>query len=240
MNIFSKVTNNYNTEKESENKESIAPKNSITERDAEKMSMVEFKSQSYASYYNTSMEKDKSILTLSVAGIGFLVTLLKLEDTIETYQFVLFSIAAISFLVSIYSVVTLFGKNGDFIIDLVNDRDITLKQHKLKTLDRNAIYSFYLAIVMSLALGISTSISLVKTGDKEVTKENDTRIEKLIEKIKNGDGEPSFESFQGAADLKKSFASAEGLKPSPTTSQQPSNQNEQGAADLKPKLSKDE
>jgi hypothetical protein len=149
---------------------------------------------------------------------------------------VLFAIAAISFLVSIYSVITLFGKNGDFIIDLINDRDITLKQHKLRILDRNAIYAFYLAIVMSLALGISTSSSLVKIGDKEMTKEND----KIVKKIQKGELEPAFESFQGAVDFKKSFASADGLKPNANTNQQPSNQNNQGAADLKPKLSKDE
>ena len=31
---------------------------------------VEYNSQSYASFYNTKLEKDKSILTLSVAGLG--------------------------------------------------------------------------------------------------------------------------------------------------------------------------
>lgn len=234
MNIFSKVTNHYSEKKQNEEKESTPPKPSITEKDMEKMSMVEFKSQSYASYYNTAMEKDKSILTLSVAGIGFLVTLLKLEDSIAVYQLFLFAIAAISFLVSIYSVITLFGENGDFIIDLINDRDVTLKQHKLRILDRNAIYAFYLAIVMSLALGISTSSSLVNIGDKEVTKEND----ELVDKIQKGELEPALDSFQGAVDFKKSFASADGLKPN--TNQQPSNQSNQGAADLKPKLSKDE
>ncbi|EJL6332770.1 hypothetical protein NMR63_003370 [Vibrio cholerae] len=46
----------------------------LSEKEVEQLSGIEFQSQSYASFYNTTLEKDKSILTLSVAGIGFLLT----------------------------------------------------------------------------------------------------------------------------------------------------------------------
>ena len=79
MNIFCKVINPG-----AENSESIKSNetpNSISKSDLNKLYAVEFQSQSYASFYNTTMEKDKSILTLSVAGIGFLVTLLQLVES---------------------------------------------------------------------------------------------------------------------------------------------------------------
>ncbi|TOF73932.1 hypothetical protein, partial [Vibrio parahaemolyticus] len=54
----------------------------LPEKQVQQLENIEFKSQSYASFYNTTLEKDKSILTLSVAGIGFLLTLLQLVKNI--------------------------------------------------------------------------------------------------------------------------------------------------------------
>lgn len=84
----------------------------------ERLYAVEFRSQSYASYYNTIMEKDKSILTLSVAGIGFLITILQITESISRYQFAFFAIAAFFYLISIFCMITIFSKNGDLIINM--------------------------------------------------------------------------------------------------------------------------
>lgn len=90
VNIFCKVINKEVKEKIPENSEPEKIENSISDQDLQRLYAVEFKSQSYSSFYNTTMEKDKSILTLSVAGIGFLITLLKLSDTLNHYDMVFF------------------------------------------------------------------------------------------------------------------------------------------------------
>lgn len=65
-------------------------KKGLSDKEVEQLSAIEFQSQSYSSFYNTTMEKDKSILTLSVAGMGFLLTLLQLAKNISYFEFIFF------------------------------------------------------------------------------------------------------------------------------------------------------
>ena len=211
-------------------------KDSISDQDLQRLYAVEFKSQSYSSFYTTTMEKDKSILALSVAGTGFLVTLLKLTDKLAIYDMVFFTLAALGFLLAIYFIVSLFGKNADFIVDLVQEKDVTLKQHQLKQLDSWAIRAFYLGIVMSLLLGISTSSTLFIKEDSNMSKE--PTIEELI----NSGAKPANESYQQATDLTKSFQGAAGMQPQANSTQQvtPASSGSSGASAMMPKTSSDE
>ncbi|MEL0659714.1 hypothetical protein V6255_11240 [Psychromonas arctica] len=200
-------------------------KDALSEKEVEQLSGIEFQSQSYASFYNTTMEKDKSILTLSVAGIGFLVTLLKLSGSIAYYELAFFIIAAICFLTSIYCVVDIFGKNSEFIIDLVNKRDVQIKQYKLDILDKTAIKSFYLGIVMSLLLGASTSITLVSNGEVVMSGNNEQNKSQTVFVT---------DSCMKATDLHKSFQGATDLQ-SVSAPQAPVSQGQvSGAAAMMP------
>ncbi|HHQ4680307.1 hypothetical protein [Aeromonas veronii] len=156
-------TSNSKTEKSSiknENRE-------YSTKELNQLAGIEFKSQSYASFYNTAMEKDKSILTLSVAGIGFLITLLQLTSNITFFDIAFFVLAAISFLAAIFCIISIFDKNSKFIIDLTTGKDVKVKQYQLEQLDKIAIRTFYIGIVMSLLLGISTSSALLHKGDND-------------------------------------------------------------------------
>ncbi|MBE0379223.1 hypothetical protein [Pseudoalteromonas prydzensis] len=232
MNIFCKIN-------QSESSESIPEKspsniNSISSADLKKLLSVEYKSQTYASFYTTAMEKDKSILTLSVAGIGFLVTLLKLASYLNIYDMVFFFVAAVSYLSAIFLIITLFSKNASYVIDLVNDRDTTLKNFELMQLDKWAIRSFYLAIVMSLLMAISTSSALFLERNKEMTNENKETTQKLVI-----DGN----SYAQASDLKKSYQGASAMQPGSgvpsTTQSQPASEQQTGAAAMRPDITED-
>lgn len=233
MNIFCKVTNAISSiDDESEKSECKHHyiSNEISDDDMKKLFLVEFKSQSYASFYNTSMEKDKSILTLSVAGIGFLVTLLNFTKNVSLLEYSIFIVASLSFLVAIYCVITLFGRNADFIIDLTKDRDVTLKEHNLRQLDKWAIRSFYLGIVASLILGVFTSTTLINKGSIIMSnKENITESKEIS-------GKPSTESFKGASDIGKSLSGASDLAPQVNSEGSSSTPSSGGASDLKPEI----
>lgn len=236
MNIFCKVINNEAAPAEKAEVAIDKVKNSISDQDLQRLYAVEFKSQSYSSFYTTTMEKDKSILALSVAGTGFLVTLLKLTDKLAIYDMAFFTLAALGFLLAIYFIVSLFGKNADFIVDLVQEKDVTLKQHQLKQLDSWAIRAFYLGIVMSLLLGISTSSTLFIKEESNMSKE--PTIEELI----NSGAKPVNESYQQATDLTKSFQGAAGMQPQANSTQQvtPASSGSSGASAMMPKTSSDE
>lgn len=194
----------------------------LSDKEVEQLSGIEFQSQSYASFYNTTLEKDKSILTLSVAGIGFLLTLLQFTKSISYYELAFFLIAAISYLVAIYCIISIFGKNSTFIIELVNKRDVSVKQYQLELLDKTAIRSFYLAIVMTVLLGASSSQSMFTIGEVAMS-DNKQQTKEL-----------SISSCLQASELHKSFQGASALQG--TTQQQASAQSPaSGAAAMMPR-----
>lgn len=196
----------------------------LSDKEVEQLSSVEFQSQSYASFYNTTLEKDKSILTLSVAGTGFLLTLLQLTKSISYYELSFFLVAATSYLIAIYCVLSIFGKNSTFIIELVNKRDVSVKQYQLDILDKTAIRSFYLAILMTILLGASTSQGMFTIGETSMSDN------------KQLNQELATNSCSRASDLHKSFQGASGLQG--TTSQQSSAQSQTtGAAAMMPSSS---
>ncbi|MDG3424718.1 hypothetical protein P5E72_24885, partial [Vibrio parahaemolyticus] len=84
---------------------------------------VEFNSQSYASFYNTKLEKDKSILTLSVAGLGFLITFTNVAEKLGAFAYVAFLLAALAYLFCVFNVITIFEKNALYIIEVTTDPD---------------------------------------------------------------------------------------------------------------------
>lgn len=176
-------------------------KKGLSDKEVEQLSAIEFQSQSYSSFYNTTMEKDKSILTLSVAGMGFLLTLLQLAKNISYFEFIFFLIAALGYLVAIYSVISIFGKNSNFIIELVNKRDTSVKQYQLDILDKTAIRSFYLAIVMTVVLGVSTSQNMFTIGEKPMSDDK-----KVVQRVFVTD------SCMKATDLHRSFQGASALQ----------------------------
>ncbi|NOJ22153.1 hypothetical protein [Vibrio coralliilyticus] len=231
MNIFCKITNEKSGPEKSPDEAVQEEVNSISERDLRRLYSVEYKSQSYASFFNTSMEKDKSILTLSVAGVGFALTLLKLADSIQIYDIAIFISASLCFLGSIYSVVTMFGKNADFIVDLTTDKDVTLKQDELKRLDKKAIRFFYVGIVLTIILGLSTSIRLVNE-DSTVSKPEDTQT---TQHDTSSGLEVCMESLQQASDITKSLAAMAELQPTEKPSANQTNSStSSGAESMKP------
>ncbi|MDH5925104.1 hypothetical protein L8S13_02245 [Vibrio lentus] len=143
---------------------------------------IEHMSQSYASFYNTTLEKDKSILTLSVAGLGFLVTFINIGGGPSYWLFALLALATISYMICISSVINIFGMNAKYIIALTTDKveQYVKIEAKLKKLDKRAISSFYCGLLLSLLIGLGTPLvslfnqplSTQSTECTEVIKEN--------------------------------------------------------------------
>ena len=120
-------------------------------------SLVEYRSQSYASFYNTKLEKDKSILTISVAGLGFLITFINLSK-LDVYAYIFLFLSSMSFMFCIYAVIKILDKNADYIISVVTDNDdFSDKELYLRKLDKRCIKSFYLGVFFAFCLGVYMS-----------------------------------------------------------------------------------
>ncbi|ATC97552.1 hypothetical protein [Pseudoalteromonas spongiae] len=126
-------------------------------------------------------------------------------------------------------------------MDLAQEKDVAVKQHVLTQLDTWAIRTFYLAIIMSVCLGVSTSSTLFLKGGKKMTKE--ANRSKTIEK----QATRANESFNQAVDLTRSYQQATSFQDSfqgavslqAKTSAQTTQNNNSGAAAMMPNTNSD-
>lgn len=130
---------------------SIKEKN--IEHDKHSQLMIEYKGQAYNALYNTAMEKDKSLLTISVAALGFIATIYKKEiDVIFLY---LSAASSILFLICIYTIIKIFKLNQDLLVSNVRDEE-GLTDFLAKKLDREdkiASFTFYSGLMLATILG---------------------------------------------------------------------------------------
>lgn len=143
---------------------------------------IEFHSQSVNAWYMSALEKDKSILTLSVAGIGFLITLLMNEEINSYIIFILFCSSILSFLISIIFIIYIFELNKKYLTGILkNDNSNKIK---IKTKDKIAVISFVFGILFSIIIGISVALS--KLNDDKLKLENNNPSYKIEKKLNKG------------------------------------------------------
>lgn len=106
-------------------------------------------------WLQSKFEKDKQLLTLSVAAIGLLVTLATTVGSNSFYVAIVFLIAISCFLVCLFSVLKIFDENTIYLEKIVSKQEIT--QDKLIVLDNRANNSFILGIVFLILTGIFIS-----------------------------------------------------------------------------------
>jgi hypothetical protein len=187
-------------------------------QDIEHLKKVEFYSQSYASFFSTTIEKDKSILAVSAGGIGLLITLINFSKKIEVFEYLFFLFAAISFILAILTIIYIFRENAEYIIALTTEStDLYKKGCKLKMLDNIATCAFLLGIALSLVPGVTLSYQNIKKEVEIMTEKKDT----------SQNTKQFNDSFSGAANLKKSFSGAAQMRPEDNTQSAGNNNSDQ-------------
>lgn len=121
---------------------------------------VSFYSARINTWVGTRMERDKTILTLSTAGIGILVTMLTSFGIKNSFSFVFYIFSFISFLTSIIILLFVFSLNADYLLYLDDEKKIKHKKCLLKLLDKSTFVFFITGIVFTILN--SFTISLIK------------------------------------------------------------------------------
>lgn len=171
---------------------------------------VEYYSASVNAWFNTSLEHDKSVFTLSAGGIGLLLTLLTTVGLSSTESLVLYIAAILSFLLAIVAVLFIFRYNKNYIEKIISGESET-NDPALKWLDLISLWSFGVGILFTSVIGISAAISSYSTKEKEMKNETQNST-------------PLSEGFNGAKNLQpsiyqnNSFNGAKNLQPNPATS----------------------
>ncbi len=164
---------------------------------------IEFYAAGVAAWYNTMLEHDKSLLALSVAGVGLLITPLTMEGIDSIWRLVLHLLAILSFMTCLSAILWIFKKNSGRIEAILNT-DAQSPDPLLTKLDKIAIYAFAAGIIFSATIGVLTTFHTYSINkEKIMANENKQKTSGTI----------AQDSFNNVNQLNKSFNQANTLKP---------------------------
>lgn len=153
-----------------------------SKEEVEKRTLRELEGKNIAHYsvllgawIQTKMERDKTLVTLSAAAIGLLITILTTVGVRSIWEIPIFAIAIISFLITIWSSLVIYQLNSQHLEDAI--RGSSERDPKLEKYDKCSIRAFIIGSVSALIIGIlSASVQLRKSEEIIVTdKENSSQ-----------------------------------------------------------------
>jgi hypothetical protein len=183
----------------------------MTPEEIDDQKRVEYYAASINAWFNTSLEHDKSLFTLSAGGIGLLITLLTTVGPSSAEALVLYIGAILSFVISLIAVLAVFKRNRTHIEEILSGKGVTTDP-LLTKLDSTALFAFGIGVLFTAIIGISAAVNSYSTKEKSMSNENTNKTQQV--QIK--------ESFSGATNLQpatevtKSFNGASGLQPPQT------------------------
>ena len=182
----------------------------MTQEEIENQKRVEYYAASVNAWFNTSLEHDKSLLTLSAGGIGLLLTLLTTVGLSSTEALLLYISAIASFVVALVAILVIFNRNRMHIEEILSGKS-TSNDPLLIKLDATALWAFGIGVLFTAIIGITAAAHSYSTKEKDMTNET----------TKKTDAVPLRESFNGASSLQpstdftRSFNGVGNLQPSP-------------------------
>lgn len=192
--------------------------------DAEKRALRELEGKNIAHYsvllsawIETKMERDKTLVTLSAAAIGLLVTILTTVGVKHFWEILLFAVAAVSFLVTIWSSLIIYQLNSRHLEDAI--RGSSERDPRLEKYDKRSIRAFIIGAIAALLIGISsasyqlTNTEVSKMADQEKSSSNSGKPTTLKEIVKSVNG---VTNLNPSSTVKKSLDGITNLNPQAT------------------------
>ena len=165
-------------------------------------------------WIGTRMERDKTLVTLSAAGIGLLVTILTAVGVKHSWQLVLFAGAFFGFLVAIWSSLVIYQLNSEHIEQAIHgssERDPRLKKY-----DRTSLWAFLTGATLTIFVGLSSAINyLTAQGDSQMAKEQKGQGQNP-QRVPLRESLDEIGKMAPQGTMKKSLDGITGLKPEST------------------------
>jgi hypothetical protein len=146
----------------------------VSPDDLKQQKEVELYAAEMAAWFNTSLERDKSIFALSAGGIGLLLTLLTTIGLNNVVLLVLYIAAVLAFLVSLVAVVAIFRHNQVH-IERVSQGHYALDP-VLTLLDQVAISAFGIGAVLAAVIAIATAVISYSERENSMSEEQKPRV----------------------------------------------------------------
>jgi len=217
-----------------------------TNEEREKRELRELEGKNIAHYQTllsawieTRMEQDRTIIAISAASLGLLVTIITTVGIKGIWQYSFAVISIIGFIVAICSALHICQFNAKHLEENLRSQDTKDTSNLLKKLDKLTIISFYAGIICAVLMAVA--VSFQKTGGGTMAKEKQSvpkKVEKIQESV-SGIKKLSPQEIEIGKSLEGiNNLSPQNLKPSLSVSSQdtnttPSGQENSGSNDKK-------
>ena len=150
----------------------------MTQEEIENQKRVEYYAASVNAWFNTSLEHDKSLLTLSAGGIGLLLTLLTAVGLSSAEALVLYIGAIASFVVALIATLVIFRRNRTHIEEILSGKS-TSNDPLLTKLDATTLWAFGIGVLFSAIIGIAAAVHSYSTKEKTMKIETTMKPENV-------------------------------------------------------------
>lgn len=133
---------------------------------------IAYYTSSTEAWYNSSLERDKSLLNLSAGGIGLLITLLTAVGPSSAVVLILYIAALVSFVVTLIAVLTIFQHNKKYIEDIINQN--ATDNSRLAILDSFAFWAFLTGVIFTAIIGITAATDSLTLKEQLMRKEGNS------------------------------------------------------------------
>lgn len=133
--------------------------------------LSQWRSALLGAWIETRMELDRSLLALSVAGIGLLVTLLTTVEIRWWWMLAPYAIAITAFVIAIHAAINIFEANAVYLQRAANDPAVGLDP-KLESLDRRLRRCFWMGVATTIIVGLAGGVGGYFEPKEETVPEN--------------------------------------------------------------------
>ena len=206
---------------------------------------IAFYSAVVQAWITTRMERDKVILAISAAGLGWLVTIVTTVGIADFLTLIFFVAAVVSFTAVSVLVVLILGRNAEYLERVARNQDEP--DRLLARLDTSVNILFISGVVSVLLMGLLAGYAhyekeLTRMAEEQQQQPVKAKIQESVQGITNlrskGDTSKEFKSVNNVANLKPAGTVQAKPDTSQTTqgpTQQAAGGNEQGQSGQKPK-----
>jgi hypothetical protein len=190
---------------------------------------LEFYSQAVSAFFLTSLELDKSYLTISVAALGFWITLiatLKEGLFVSTFGVVFCVISLLAFMATCLLVLNIFHFNKDAILEIVNAKPGDAPgptNKKIEKLDGWVRWAFGIGATSLVLFGMFTADRLLDHRWNAMTNPNDNNRPSGATPGMLNESFNKMENLRPQQQVTKSFSGAQQLRPQSGQANQGSN-----------------
>jgi len=120
-----------------------------------------------SAFVSSRREKDKSLLALSTAGIGLLITLATTVGIPSVSIAVLYALALAAFLTAILAAIRVFDLDAKHVESLLRETRDQAPAEALRAADRFLFRSFLVGVVLSIAIGAGYALKSAEHPTEE-------------------------------------------------------------------------